>query len=251
MSILTLDHVSYSYGGGVPVLQDLSYTFEKGKIYAIIGRSGAGKTTLLSLLSALTVPTAGSILFDGRDIRTIDQYRYRSQYVGVVFQSFNLLPNLTALENVVLSMEIAGRLPEGEGSKAARRRRLTLDLLEKVELDEDRANRRVLKLSGGEQQRVAIARALSCDPAVLLADEPTGNLDGETQDAVMEILRRLAQEEDKCIIVVTHSPAVAEAADMVYRLERRTPPKTAARRRVGRAVPPPPSPGGSTLGLDD
>lgn len=241
LSILTLDHVSYAYGGGAPVLQDLSYTFEKGKIYAIIGRSGAGKTTLLSLLSALTSPTEGKILFDGRDIRTIDQYRYRSRYVGVVFQSFNLFPNLTALENVVLSMEIAGRLPEGDGSKTERRRRLAMDLLEKVELDEERANRRVLKLSGGEQQRVAIARALSCDPAVLLADEPTGNLDGETQDAVMEILRRLAQE-DKCVIVVTHSPAVAEMADVVYRLERRTPPKAAPLSRPA---------GRSTLGLDD
>lgn len=104
-----MENVGYAYGGGVPVLQDVSYTFEKGKIYAIVGRSGAGKTTLLSLLSALTAPTAGRILFDGRDIRQIDQYRYRSQYVGVVFQSFNLLPNLTAVENVELSMDIAGK----------------------------------------------------------------------------------------------------------------------------------------------
>lgn len=109
MSILTMENVGYAYGGGVPVLQDVSYPFEKGKIYAIVGRSGAGKTTLLSLLSALTAPTAGRILFDGRDIRQIDQYRYRSQYVGVVFQSFNLLPNLTAVENVELSMDIAAR----------------------------------------------------------------------------------------------------------------------------------------------
>ena len=192
MSILTMENVGYAYGGGVPVLQDVSYTFEKGKIYAIVGRSGAGKTTLLSLLSALTAPTAGRILFDGRDIRQIDQYRYRSQYVGVVFQSFNLLPNLTAVENVELSMDIAGKAMAGAPLKAAEKRRRAMELLEKVELDEDRGLRRVLKLSGGEQQRVAIARALSYDPAVLLADEPTGNLDGETQDAVMEILRRLA-----------------------------------------------------------
>ena len=161
MSILTMENVGYAYGGGVPVLQDVSYTFEKGKIYAIVGRSGAGKTTLLSLLSALTAPTAGRILFDGRDIRQIDQYRYRSQYVGVVFQSFNLLPNLTAVENVELSMDIAGKAMPGAPLKAAEKRRRAMELLEKVELDEDRGLRRVLKLSGGEQQRVAIARALS------------------------------------------------------------------------------------------
>ena len=244
MSILTMENVGYSYGGGVPVLQDVSYTFEKGKIYAIVGRSGAGKTTLLSLLSALTAPTAGRILFDGRDIRQIDQYRYRSQYVGVVFQSFNLLPNLTAVENVELSMDIAGKAMPGAPLKAAEKRRRAMELLEKVELDEDRGLRRVLKLSGGEQQRVAIARALSYDPAVLLADEPTGNLDGETQDAVMEILRRLADEEDKCIIVVTHSPTVAQAADVVYRLERRTPPK-----KPRKTAPVPPPEPASTLGL--
>ncbi len=237
MPILTLDKVSFAYDGGRPVLQDLSYTFERGRIYAIVGRSGAGKTTLLSLLSALARPTAGRILFEDRDVREIDPYRYRSRYVGVVFQSFNLLPNLTAAENVELSMDIAG-----DRRSAKEKRRRAMELLEKVELDEDRGNRRVLKLSGGEQQRVAIARALSYDPAVLLADEPTGNLDGETQDAVMEILRRLAVEEDKCIIVVTHSPAVAQAADLVYRLERPAPVRAAKK-----PVPPPPP---STLGLD-
>ncbi len=248
MPILSLEHVCYAYSGGRPVLQDLSYTFERGKIYAIVGRSGAGKTTLLSLLSALARPTSGRILFEDRDVRTIDPYRYRSRHVGVVFQSFNLLPNLTAVENVELSMDIAGN----RYSKAQKRQK-AMELLWKVELDEDRGNRRILKLSGGEQQRVAIARALSYDPAVLLADEPTGNLDGETQDAMMEILRRLAVEEDKCIIVVTHSPAVAQAADIVYRLERPAPParkspvkKPAA---VKKAAPPPPHTP-STLGLD-
>ena len=126
-----MENVGYAYGGGVPVLQDVSYPFEKGKIYAIVGRSGAGKTTLLSLLSALTAPTAGRILFDGRDIRQIDQYRYRSQYVGVVFQSFNLLPNLTAVENVELSMDIAGKAMPGAPLKAAEKRRRAMELLEK------------------------------------------------------------------------------------------------------------------------
>ena len=198
-----MENVGYAYGGGVPVLQDVSYPFEKGKIYAIVGRSGAGKTTLLSLLSALTAPTAGRILFDGRDIRQIDQYRYRSQYVGVVFQSFNLLPNLTAVENVELSMDIAGKAMPGAPLKAAEKRRRAMELLEKVELDEDRGLRRVLKLSGGEQQRVAIARALVNNPATIIADEPTGNLDPERSMEIMTLLVKINQL-GTTVVVVTH-----------------------------------------------
>ena len=154
MSVLALKDLSYTYDGVHPIFSNINYTFEKGKIYAIVGRSGAGKTTLLSLLSGLTDPTGGKILFDDKDVRTIDRYQYRSRYVGVVFQGFNLLPQLTAAENVELSMDIAG-------VKHKSKRQYTMELLEKVELDETKANRRVLKLSGGEQQRVAIARALS------------------------------------------------------------------------------------------
>lgn len=211
MSILQLEHLSYAYDGSTQVLKDLSYTFEKGKIYAIVGRSGAGKTTLLSLLSGLTVPTGGKILFDGKDVHGIDRYRYRSRCVGVVFQGFNLLPQLNAVENVELSMEIAGVKRKDKSEYA-------MELLDKVELDESKARRRVLKLSGGEQQRVAIARALSYAPDIILADEPTGNLDMETQQQVMDIFYRLAHEENKCIIIVTHSPEVAHDADVVYEL---------------------------------
>lgn len=207
MSILTMENVGYAYGGGVPVLQDVSYPFEKGKIYAIVGRSGAGKTTLLSLLSALTAPTAGRILFDGRDIRQIDQYRYRSQYVGVVFQSFNLLPNLTAVENVELSMDIAGKAMPGAPLKAAEKRRRAMELLEKVELDEDRGLRRVLKLSGGEQQRVAIARALVNNPSMIIADEPTGNLDPQRSLEIMMLLERI-NELGTTLLVVTHEKSL-------------------------------------------
>lgn len=211
MSVLELQNLSYSYDGVHPVLKDLTYSFEKGNIYAIMGRSGAGKTTLLSLLSGLTDPTAGTILFDGKDVRSIDRYQYRSRCVGVVFQGFNLLPQLNAVENVELSMDIAGM-------KVPDKHRLAMELLEKVELDETHARRRVLKLSGGEQQRVAIARALSYNPDIILADEPTGNLDGETQDEVMDIFIRLAREENKCVIIVTHAPDVAACADVVYEL---------------------------------
>ncbi|MCI2161846.1 MAG: ABC transporter ATP-binding protein [Oscillospiraceae bacterium] len=212
MSILELKNLSYSYDGIHPILKDITYTFEQGKVYAIMGKSGAGKTTLLSLLSGLAKPTSGTILFQDKDITTIDRYHYRSKYVGVVFQGFNLLPQLTAVENVELSMDISGM-------KIKDRCEVAMNLLDKVELDEVKANRRVLKLSGGEQQRVAIARALSYNPDILLADEPTGNLDGETQDAVMNIFLRLAQEENKCVIIVTHSPEVARQADIVYELK--------------------------------
>ena len=215
MRILDLKDLSYAYEDGVPVLEHLNYSFEEGRIYAIVGRSGAGKTTLLSLLSGLASPTSGSILFEGKDIRSIDKYRFRSQNVGVIFQSFNLLPNLTAEENVILSMEIAG-------IKLGDKRLLARDLLEKVGLDSREISRRILKLSGGQQQRVAIARALAYDPHIILADEPTGNLDGETQEEIMEIFRHLAHQEGRCIIIVTHSPAIAEESDEVFRLARET-----------------------------
>lgn len=211
MSILELKDLCYSYDGTHPVLDKLNFTFEKGKLYAIVGRSGAGKTTLLSLLSGLTVPTSGKILFDGKDVSTIDRYKYRSQYVGVVFQGFNLLPQLTAVENVELSMDIAG-------IKDKQKHQHAMELLDKVEMDESKAKRRVLKLSGGEQQRVAIARALAYNPDIILADEPTGNLDMETQEEVMDIFYRLAREENKCVIIVTHSPAVANSVDVRYEL---------------------------------
>lgn len=212
-SVLELDHVSFRYSrGGREILSDLSMTFERGKVYAIVGRSGAGKTTLLSLLSGLAQPTEGRILMDGTDISRIDQYNYRSHNVGVIFQSFNLLPKLTALENVVLSMDISGLCC---GDKKAR----ALELLKRVSLDKEEAGRRILKLSGGQQQRVAIARALSYDPEILLADEPTGNLDEETQREIIDIFLSLAHEENRCVILVTHSPQVAKAADQIYRLE--------------------------------
>ena len=211
MSILALQNICFSYGR-TPVLQDVSYTFEKGKIYCIVGKSGAGKTTLLSLLSGLAVPSSGTILYDGKDVAKIDKYTFRSKYIGVVFQSFNLLTKFTACENVVLSMDIAG-------VRKVNKKKRALELLESVGLDEDEANRRVLHLSGGQQQRVAIARVLSYDPDIILADEPTGNLDKETQDEIMEIFRNLA-DQGKCVILVSHSPDVAAACDERYELKK-------------------------------
>ena len=209
MSVLSLQNICFSYDK-TPVLKDISYEFEKGKMYCIIGKSGAGKTTLLSLLSGLASPNEGKIIYDGRDVAKIDKYTFRSKYIGVVFQSFNLITKYTALENVILSMDVAGYKTKNKRARA-------LELLESVGLDEDEANRRVLKLSGGQQQRVAIARALSYDPDIILADEPTGNLDGETQAEIMEIFRSLANA-GKCVILVSHSPSVANMCDERYEL---------------------------------
>jgi putative ABC transport system ATP-binding protein len=214
MSILKLENISYHYDKSkVMVLDKLNMDFDEGKIYTIVGKSGAGKTTLLSVLSSLAAPTDGKIFLNDKDITKIDRYKFRSKYVGVIFQSFNLLTHLTALENVILSMDISGKKFDRP------KKEIALELLRKVGLDEEEAKRRVLKLSGGQQQRVAIARALSYDPDIILADEPTGNLDGETQDEIIGIFRMLA-EEGKCVIIVTHSPDVAKASDITYELKK-------------------------------
>ena len=209
MPILSLQNISFSYDK-TPVLRDISYDFEKGKMYCIIGKSGAGKTTLLSLLSGLAKPTSGDIIYDGKSISKIDKYTFRSRYIGVVFQSFNLITKYTALENVILSMDVSGCKIKDKKKKA-------IELLDSVGLDDDEANRRVLKLSGGQQQRVAIARALSYNPDIILADEPTGNLDRDTQKEIMDIFRELTNQ-GKCVILVSHSPDVAEMCDERYEL---------------------------------
>lgn len=211
MSVLSLKNICFSYDR-TPVLQDVSYDFEKGKMYCIVGQSGAGKTTLLSILSGLAAPNSGSITYNGEDIKGIDKYEFRSKYVGVIFQSYNLITKFTALENVMLSMDIAG-------VKGGNKKEKAMALLQSVGLDEDEANRRVLKLSGGQQQRVAIARALSYDADIILADEPTGNLDSETQKGIMELFRKLT-EQGKCVILVSHSPEVASMCDERYELKR-------------------------------
>lgn len=213
MSLLKLENVSYCYDPDkqIKVLNNISYEFEKGKIYAIVGKSGSGKTTLLSLLSGLAYPTEGKILFNGKDITEMNQCKYRSQMVGVIFQGYNLLLHYNAVDNVILSMDISGK--QFEDKKA-----VTLENLSKVGLSGDKIYRKILKLSGGEQQRVAIARALSFDPEVILADEPTGNLDLGTQDEIMRIFMMLVSEQNKCVIIVTHSPEVAACADEVYKL---------------------------------
>ncbi|NEG70231.1 ATP-binding cassette domain-containing protein [Bifidobacterium sp. BRDM6] len=236
LDILKLEKVSYAYTkGGKKVIKDISYDFETGKVYAITGPSGAGKTTLLSLISGLTTPTEGRVIYDGHDLAKLNRYDYRSHDIGVIFQSFNLLPGLTVAENIELSMNASGMKYE------APKREIVMDLLAEVHLPEEYANERILHLSGGEQQRVAIARALSYDPKIIVADEPTGNLDLTTQDDIIHIFQELAHEQDRCVIIVTHSPAVAKASDVVFELAplRHSVPKRqgAGVRRAGKAAP--------------
>jgi putative ABC transport system ATP-binding protein len=207
--MLKLQNVSYHYEGFADhVLKDINAEFESGKLYCIVGKSGSGKTTLLSLISGLDKATDGEIQYNGKDIKSIDRDRYRAKDIGVVFQSYNLLINTTAVENIVLSMNISGE-------KSAHKKDLAYDLLGKVGISKELANRKILKLSGGEQQRVGIARALSHNPELVIADEPTGNLDHETEKDILTIMKSLAQNENKCVIIVTHSKEVSSYADVV------------------------------------
>lgn len=214
MSVLTLDKVTYKYQGTTKnVLKNIDMEFDPGKLYVIMGKSGAGKSTFLSLIAGLDLCTDGKIFYNGAELNQMDRDKYRARNIGVIFQSYNLLTNATALENIVLSMNISG-------SKEKDKRKYALDLLAKVGIDEETAERKILKLSGGEQQRVGIARALSHNPDIIIADEPTGNLDGDTEENIMSILQDLAHEDGKCVIIVTHSKAVSKYADELWGLNQ-------------------------------
>ena len=209
MNVLTLNNVTYKYEGTKKnVLKNVSAVFEAGKVYAIVGKSGSGKSTLLSLIAGLDVCVNGNILHGDSDLREIDRDEYRAKGIGVIFQSFNLITNSTAVENIVLSMQISGSAERDKKSFA-------YELLQKVGIDKETANRKVLKLSGGEQQRVGIARALAHNPDIIIADEPTGNLDTETENDVLKILTSLAHDDGKCVIIVTHSKKVSSVADEI------------------------------------
>ena len=215
--ILKLDKVGYKYNDAEKddyVFKDISYEFECGKVYAIKGKSGSGKTTLLSLISGLEECVDGNIYYDEKNLKEIDLDTYRNTHIGIVFQSYNLLPQLTASENIILSMDISKVKVNNPKEESIR-------LLKSVGLTEKHANRRILKLSGGEQQRVAIARSLSYNPKIILADEPTGNLDKETEDEILEILKNLAHKEKKCVIIVTHSKNFCDNADVIFELKKK------------------------------
>lgn len=199
----------------VLAVQDISFEVPEGQFASIIGKSGSGKTTLLSLLGALDKPTSGSVEVDGRDMTKLSDHaliRYRCRQIGFVFQGYNLVPNLTATENVMLPMEFAG-------TTSGLRKQRAGELLEQVGLSIDKQRRKPGRLSGGEQQRVAIARALANRPKLILADEPTGNLDSQTGKMIFDLLHGLAKSENTTIIVVTHDLSISGKTDVTFRLQ--------------------------------
>jgi len=214
MGILELKNVYYNYRNKhqtVEVLKDVSCSFETGKIYAIIGKSGSGKSTMLSLMAGLDVPTSGQVLYEGIPTSEMDLDRYRRECVAVIYQNFRLFPLLTISENITYPMELRGFKGEPARQKAK-------ELIRKVALPETVLDRFPAMLSGGEQQRVAIARALSMDTKLILADEPTGNLDEENSRNIIDILVSLARNDNYCVVMVTHDLSVIPRMDVVYRL---------------------------------
>ncbi len=203
MSVLKCSGIRYAYDKKTSVLKEMNAAFETGKMYAILGPSGCGKTTLLSLLGGLDEPDSGEITLDGENINKNGLAHHRRCNIAFIFQSYNLIDYLTPAENVAL----ISALPP-------------LPLLEKVGLTPEEAKRNVLKLSGGQQQRVAIARALASEAPILLADEPTGNLDEDTAAEITAILKECAHQMKKCVIIVTHSNELAKQADVVFRLKK-------------------------------
>ena len=206
--MIELSNVTYDYtskAGKVHALRGVSVKFEPGKMYAITGRSGSGKTTLLSLIAGLDSPLNGTITVNGTDISGVDRDKYRRENIGMVFQAYYLLPQLTVAENIMLSSEITKQAKPDVGM-----------LLEIVGLSAFHGKKRANHLSGGEQQRVAIARAIATEPPIILADEPTGNLDNENSKNIISLLKSMAHERQKCVIVVTHSEEIAAEADVRY-----------------------------------
>lgn len=217
MEILKLENVGYRYKDAPKdqyVFKDINFEFEEGKMYAIKGKSGSGKTTLLSLITGLEKSTEGKILYDGKELKKMNLDNYRNTDIGIVFQSYNLLPTFTAIENIILSMDISK-------IKVKNKKERALELMKSVGLSEEQANRKILKLSGGEQQRIAIARSLAYNPKIIIADEPTGNLDKDTEDEILKIFKHLAKEEKKCVIIVTHSQNVCSKVDEIYELNKK------------------------------
>lgn len=217
MKQLKVQNVNYEYQDGGQrrsILQNISYTFTTGKIYAIVGQSGSGKTTLISLMSGLDKIQTGEITVEGQRIDQIGYEQYRSKYASIVFQSYHLIKYMTAVENVLVAMGISKTEPNKAKAKEG-----AVQLLASLGIDASKINRRITELSGGEQQRVAIARALSTKSDFIFADEPTGNLDEQTQQEIITILQNVAHKQQKCVIVVTHAPEVAAIADVILKLE--------------------------------
>lgn len=212
--VLIADRVTYAYKTRkqiVYAVRDVSYTFQSGIVYAIVGKSGCGKTTFISTLAGLDIPTMGRVLYRGQSTQELDRDLYRRNDVAVIYQNYNLFPLLTVMENILYPLQLQ-RKPKQEAKKIAEQAMLS------VGLDPSYRNRFPSMLSGGEQQRVAVARAIAGGQKVILADEPTGNLDGENSNLVMNILKKLAHEENYCVIIVTHDPQISDDSDRVIRM---------------------------------
>ena len=214
MAILEARNVCFRYESKYQttnVLKGVTCAFEEGKFYALIGKSGSGKSTFLSLLAGLLLPTSGEVLFEGTPTSSLNLTRYRREHAAVIYQSYRLLPLLTVEENVTYPMELRGIKGKPAREKAAQ-------LLRRVDLPDELRSRFPGMLSGGEQQRVAIARAISMDSHLMLADEPTGNLDTENSTRIIDLLLDLAHRDGYCVVVVTHDLEIAARADCVYRM---------------------------------
>lgn len=217
MSLLKVENVNYSYQDGESrrfILNNVSCDFERGKFYTILGESGSGKTTFLSLLAALDKPQSGEISYEGQNISKLGLDKFRRNHIGIIFQAYNLIPFMTAVENVRVAMSITENEIPGNEEEVA------FNLLDYIGITRDKAKRTVNQLSGGEQQRVAIARALATNVDLILADEPTGNLNEEMEAEIVDILRRLAHDHNKCVIVVTHSTEIAKQSDITLKLKK-------------------------------
>lgn len=202
MSTLKCDHVSYTYDKKKNILEQVTFQFESGKVYAILGPSGSGKTTLLSLLGGLDTPSKGIVLFENRNIAETGLENHRRNHISLIFQNYNLIDYMTPLENAKLTAKVD-----------------VVPILKRLGISEGEMRRTVLKLSGGQQQRVAIARSLASDAPVILADEPTGSLDENTAAEITEILKESAHKLGKCVVIVTHSNEVAKQADVVLEIK--------------------------------
>lgn len=215
MGLIEVQNVSYTYRGKyqvVDALKNISCMFDTGSFYVLKGPSGSGKTTLLSLLAGLDLPTEGDIYLRGLPYRKIDRNKLRRNDVAVIFQTFNLFPLLTALENVMYPLQISGK--SGQEAKST-----AVELLKSTGLTDEQFKKYPGMFSGGEQQRIAIARALASGAEIILADEPTGNLDSENGQRIIEILKKLTANERHCVVVVTHDMSIAKQADVVYNLK--------------------------------
>ena len=211
--ILAIRNMSYSYPGR-KIFENINLDLDCGVFYALLGESGSGKTTFLSIISGQDDRYEGEICYKDREIREIGLTKYRRSGVSIIYQNYNLLGYLNAVENVMLAMDISGNVRKPDAARA-------LELLDKMGIDEKKARQKTSKLSGGEQQRVAIARSLLTDSPIIAADEPTGNLDWKNSEEIVSLFEKLAHENGKCVVMVTHNEELAKKADVILRIDQK------------------------------